>query len=66
MSNDYRDNGVKFAMTTKGIWFCSEIAVSTDDVLNAMEIANKAMKKANKILGQRNRFRKPKKADGDA
>jgi hypothetical protein len=57
---DYRENSVKFAMTTRGIWYCSEITVSTDNVMNAMDVANQAMVKANKILGRRNRFRKPK------
>jgi hypothetical protein len=57
---DYRENGVKFAQTTKGIWYCEEIAVSTDDVVQAVDLANKVMVKVNKILGQRNRYRTKK------
>jgi hypothetical protein len=54
---DYRENGVKFAQTTKGIWYCEEIAVSTDDVMQAVDLANKVMVKTNKILGARNRYK---------
>jgi hypothetical protein len=58
--DDYRENSVKFAMTTRGVWYCSEITVSKDDIMNAMDISSKAMAKANKILGVRNRYRKQK------
>ena len=63
MTNDYRENGVKFSQTTKGIWFCEQIAVSTDDVMEAMNIASKAMGRANKILGQRNRYKQQKEKE---
>ena len=61
--DDYRENQVEFAMTTKGIWYCSKLNVSKDDVLEALDTASKAMGKANKILGQRNRYRQQKDKD---
>jgi hypothetical protein len=63
MANDYRENGVKFSQTTKGVWYCEEIAVSTDDVMEALTLASKAMGKANKILGQRNRYKQQKEKE---
>ena len=60
MAVDYRENGVKVAMTTKGLWIVEQIAVSRDDVMEAMKIANSAMKEANKMLAARNRFKQLK------
>ena len=60
MANDYRENKVTVCQTTKGIWYVGEITVSTDDVMEAMKVASKAMARANKILGQRNRYKQQK------
>lgn len=55
---DFKEDGVKFAQTTKGIWYCSEIVVHTDKIMEAIELGNNAMKKCNRYLAQRNRMKK--------
>ena len=57
---DYKDDGVKFAMTTKGIWYCSELNIHTDDINKALQTADTSMGKINRILGVRNRYAKKK------
>jgi hypothetical protein len=57
---DFKEDGVKFSQTTKGVWYVSEIAIHTDKIMEAIEMGNKAMIKCNRYLGQRNRMKAKK------
>jgi len=57
MTTDYKEDGIKYAMTTKGIWFCSELIIHTDDIENAVDRANNIMKQVNRNLYYRNKYK---------
>ena len=57
MTTDYKEDGIKYAMTTKGIWFCSELVIHTDNIENAVDRANNIMKQVNRNLYYRNKYK---------
>lgn len=56
MDIDYKEDGIKMAQTTKGVWICAEVVIHTDDIKDAIKTADGAMRDINKILSVRNRY----------
>lgn len=59
MATDFKEDKIKIAQTTKGIWYCSEIEIHSDKIGDSIEKANEAMKRVNKMLAMRNRYLQP-------
>lgn len=60
MKTDFGSNVVKFSQTTRGIWYCSEIAVYSDSVLDALCIIEKAVGQIETFLEKKNKSKRGK------
>ena len=61
MTTDFKDDKIKMSQTTKGIWYCNEIEIHSDDIGNTITKMDQAMKRVNRILAVRNRYLQPPK-----
>jgi hypothetical protein len=61
MTTDFKENKVEVGQTTKGIWYCLEITINSDEISNSIEKCNIAMARMNRILANRNRNTQPQK-----
>lgn len=61
MTTDFKDDKIKMSQTTKGLWYCNEIEIHSDDIANTITKMDEAMKRVNQILAVRNRYLQPAK-----